>query len=70
MVRNEREYRISKAQVEKFELAVVELSDAGLVRWGTLYFYPRLLQAQRDSLQSQLTELREELAEYEEKQQL
>jgi hypothetical protein len=60
MVRNEREYRISKAQVEEFELAVVvvvELSDADV--------HPLLLQAQRDSLQSQLTELREELAEYE-----
>ncbi len=62
MIKNERQYRIAKAQVVKFEEALRAFSDASR-RDGTTH--PRLIKAQRDALQSQLESLRLELAEYE-----
>jgi transcriptional regulator with XRE-family HTH domain len=60
MIRNERQYRITKAQVDDFDRKMRSLTEnvpAGL--------HPRILQAQRDAIQSQVEELREELAAYE-----
>jgi transcriptional regulator with XRE-family HTH domain len=60
MIKNERQYRITKAQAERFE------SDLRLVAANALaHLHPLLIQAQRDALASQLRDLREELAEYE-----
>ncbi|HEX6862128.1 MAG TPA: helix-turn-helix transcriptional regulator [Thermoanaerobaculia bacterium] len=61
MIKNEREYRITKAQAVKFEQAIAELDASG---GGSGSLHPLLQKAQRDSLQSQLDDLREQLAAY------
>jgi DNA-binding XRE family transcriptional regulator len=61
MIKNEREYRITKAQAARFERALSDLSTAG----GNDHLHPLLQKAQRESLQSQLDDLREEVADYE-----
>lgn len=60
MIRNERQYRITKAQVEEFDRKLRALG--GVAPAGV---HPRLVQAQRDAMQSQLDELREAVAAYE-----
>ena len=60
MIRNERQYRITKSQIAKFEAAladVTERSNSGVSA--------RLRNLEQDALGSQLEELREEAAEYE-----
>ncbi len=59
MIQNERQYRITKAQIEEFGRKVHALPK---VQAGV---HPRILQAQRDALQSQLDELQADLAAYE-----
>jgi transcriptional regulator with XRE-family HTH domain/dephospho-CoA kinase len=61
LIKNERQYRITRAQAEKFETAVQDLKSAP----AGSRVHPKLHQAQIDALQSQLAELREELEEYE-----
>ena len=61
MISNERQYRITKAQAEKFRNAIADL-DKAEPQEGV---HPRLMQAQRDAMQSQLDEMLEEIAEYE-----
>lgn len=61
MIKNERQYRITKAQADKFEEALARAlgpSDSN----GNLH--PLILKAQQDALRSQLEELREQLEEY------
>jgi ribosome-binding protein aMBF1 (putative translation factor) len=62
MIKNERQYRIAKAQAAKFEEAlkafVAELPSDRTT-------HPRLIKAQKDAMQSQLESLRRELTEYE-----
>jgi transcriptional regulator with XRE-family HTH domain len=60
MIRNERQYRITKSQVEKFELALQQL---GKTENGDTH--PLLRKAQEDAVRSQLADLRAELEEYE-----
>jgi transcriptional regulator with XRE-family HTH domain len=60
MIRNERQYRITKAQVEEFDRKLLALSKAAPPN-----VHPRLVQAQHDAMRSQIDELREELAAYE-----
>ncbi len=60
MIRNERQYRITKAQVDEFDRKMHSLSGS-----APPGIHPRILQAQRDAIQSQVEELREELATYE-----
>lgn len=61
MIKNDRQFRITKAQAEKFERAVKEA--AASPHKGV----PALLQkAQIDALKSQLRDLRKEIGEYEE----
>jgi hypothetical protein len=60
MIRNERQYRITKAQVDEFDRRARSLSET-----PPPGVHPRILQAQRDAIQSQLEELREGLAAYE-----
>jgi ribosome-binding protein aMBF1 (putative translation factor) len=59
MIKNERQYRITKAQAAKFEAAIERLR-------GETATHPRLLRAQEDALRSQLESLELELREYEE----
>jgi ribosome-binding protein aMBF1 (putative translation factor) len=61
MIRNEREYRITKAQAAKFEGALSQLSASG----EGAQLHPLVQKAQRDAIQSQLEELKEQIAEYE-----
>jgi transcriptional regulator with XRE-family HTH domain len=62
MIKNERQYRITKAQAEKFEQALAELTQgSGASAEDNL----SLRQIQEDALRSQLTELHEQLEEYE-----
>jgi ribosome-binding protein aMBF1 (putative translation factor) len=61
MIKNEREYRITTAQANKFEQALSQL-DTPQAPGG---LHPLIQRAQRDALQSQLDELREQIAEYE-----
>jgi ribosome-binding protein aMBF1 (putative translation factor) len=62
MIRNARQYRITKAQAEKFERALNEF-DMDPAKHPRVH--PRLIKAQRDAIASQLETLRQELAEYE-----
>ena len=60
MITNERQYSITKAWAEKFSRALVESTNQGP---STLH--PRALKAMRDGAESQLQDLRDEIAEYE-----
>lgn len=62
MIKNERQYRITKAQAAKFEAALESL----LASPADDRTPPRLIKAQADALRSQLESLRGELREYEE----
>ena len=62
MIKNERQYRITKAQVQKFEQALAELARCSE---ATQQENPILWQAQKSALESQLNDLQEEIAEYE-----
>jgi transcriptional regulator with XRE-family HTH domain len=61
MIKNERQYRITKSEAEKFERAVVGLAAAG----ARPAVHPLLQKAELDGLRSQLEDLRAELQEYE-----
>lgn len=61
MIKTERQYRISKAQAEKFARAVEEFAQTGAQDERV---HPVLRQAQADALRSQLESLRRELDEY------
>ena len=59
MIRTEREYKITKAQVAEFERTLGDLpakAPPGV--------HPKIAQAQRDAVASQLQDLRAELADY------
>ena len=59
MIKNERQYRISKAEAERFEQALAGTDEQ------TAHLHPLLRQAMHDGLQSQLDELRSQIAAYE-----
>lgn len=61
MIKNEREYRITKAQAKKFHDALNEFEEE---RPGK-DLHPRLMRAQKDAMQSQLETLRREIRDYE-----
>lgn len=60
MIKNEREYRITKAQAEKFRRAVAAFNAE-----TDTSVHPRLRRAQTDALRSQLADLDGELKQYE-----
>lgn len=61
MIKNERQYRITKAQAEKFEQALARSLQPSA---ANSQLHPLILKAQQDALRSQLEELREQLKEY------
>ena len=60
VIKNERQYRITRVQAEKFEHAIAELVSAS----DTLGVHPVLKKAEIDALKSQLGDLEAELEEY------
>jgi ribosome-binding protein aMBF1 (putative translation factor) len=62
MIRNEREYRITKAQAKKFEQALAQLAKERRMKSG---LHPRLAQAEKDAVRSQLESLRKQIRGYE-----
>lgn len=62
MIKNERQYKITKAQVDRFEQSLENLEEASSV---DNEIHPLILKAQQDALRSQLDELQEDLREYE-----
>ena len=62
MIKNERQYRITRAQADRFSEALRSLeTDAA----HESELHPRLLSLQEDALQSQLSDLQAEIKEYE-----
>jgi len=62
MIKNERQYRITKAQAAKLEAALESFSAQAA---GDKRTHPRLIKAQADGLRSQLESLQSELRDYE-----
>lgn len=60
MITNERQYRITRSEADRFARALAEFSDAPRDK-----VHPLLIKAERDAMASQLEDLRAELAEYE-----
>jgi len=65
MIKNERQYRITKAQAAKFEAALKTFGSKSRKGQST---HPKLVKAEKDAIQSQLDSLNGELREYEELQ--
>ncbi len=61
MIKNERQYRITRAQAAKFELALAGSGGPAISE----DVHPLVLKAQSDAIRSQLEDLRFELTEYE-----
>ncbi len=61
MIKNDRQYRITKAQADKFALALTEFAERSS---KDKHMHPLQRQAQIASLQSQLDDLRTQLEEY------
>lgn len=60
MIKNDRQYKITKAQAEKMERALLELQDSK----PSDAIHPAIYTAQKDALKSQLDELIMQLKEY------
>ena len=63
MIANERQYRVTQEKARRLALAVREFDANSCARAGV---HPKLVQAEREAMVSQLADLREELADYEE----
>jgi ribosome-binding protein aMBF1 (putative translation factor) len=59
MITNERQYRITKGEIERFEQALAKVGEQNKTQ------HPKMRKAMRAGMESQLQELREEVAEYE-----
>ena len=62
MIKNERQYRNTKAQVERFERTLAELRSRGRENADV---HPLIAKAQEDAVSSQLADLKRDLREYE-----
>lgn len=62
MIKNERQYRITRAQAERFERSLEELRGSDE---ENLDLHPLIAKAREDAIRSQLSDLRYELREYE-----
>jgi ribosome-binding protein aMBF1 (putative translation factor) len=60
MIKNERQYRITKAQGERFERTIADVTANPNRR-----FHPALRKAEVDAVKSQLEDLKSQLREYE-----
>lgn len=65
MIKNERQYRITKAKADEFAAALAELEQPASETPASEDVHPLLRKAQEDALRSQHEELREELSAYE-----
>ncbi|HET9146639.1 MAG TPA: XRE family transcriptional regulator [Acetobacteraceae bacterium] len=61
MITNERQYRITRSEADRFRKVIDDLAKAP----ARADIHPRLLQAEREAMESQLAELQAEIAEYE-----
>ena len=61
MIKNDRQYRITKTQVQKFERAISDLGRQPLAASAN----PRLAELQRRALESQVEEMASDVREYE-----
>lgn len=61
MIKNERQYRITKTQADKFEEELSRLSAAD----HNKRVHPKIRQAQREAVKSQLSDLVAEIQQYE-----
>jgi DNA-binding Xre family transcriptional regulator len=59
VITNERQYLITKSEAERFAVALAQPEET------LAHLHPRIRQAMREGADSQLEELREQLAEYE-----
>lgn len=62
MITNERQFKITRTEAEKFRRVLQEMQSGAAQRYGV---HPRLVQAEREALESQLADLETEIAEYE-----
>lgn len=62
MIKNERQYRITKAQAERFERTLGQIVSGD---GGDEDVHPLIAKAREDAIRSQLADLRTELREYE-----
>ena len=62
MIKNERQYRITRAQADRFSEALRSFETEAVHQSAV---HPRLLSVQKEALQSQLSDLRAEIQEYE-----
>lgn len=62
MIKNERQYRITRAQATRFAQTLAGLRQR---RGDTADVHPRIARAQEEAVRSQLADLEEELREYE-----
>ena len=62
MITNERQYKISMSQADRFARTLKEFDEPASIAQG---MDPLIAQAQRDGLSSQLEELRAEIKQYE-----
>lgn len=63
MIRNQREYRITKAEVRKFEQTLMQVAK---LPGSKTVMHPRLALAEKEAMQSQLASLRKQIEDYEE----
>ena len=61
MITNERQYKITRSEADRFRRAIGELAARQAAPEGA---HPRLVQAEREAMESQLVDLQAELAEY------
>ena len=60
MIKNQRQYRITKAQADRFARTITQAAEAPKPT-----IHPKLRKAEQEGLRSQLDDLRRELREYE-----
>lgn len=63
MIRNQREYRITKAEVRRFKQTLMQFPK---LSGSKRIMHPRLVQAEKEAMQSQLASLRKQIEDYEE----
>jgi len=60
MITNERQYKITRSEADRFRKAITDLTGSP----ARPDVHPRLIQAEREAMESQLADLQAELAEY------